>query len=174
MVLTPDTLSSIENKAMFNFLKNVRRGFATNSSSSHSLIYFKSRVASDHVDPSGIYYNTKFGWEEFVLNTLGEKLMYALVNLMSVNGYGALDAEECFKEYGDLFPEFDIRAFQEAAGGYIDHQSLAYHPEGFVAEVRNENTIIVGGNDNSWEEPTEYYKNNPEVEMVVSTDNFRR
>ena len=59
------------------FLHNVRRGLATNSASSHSLVFYNNERSSDDLE-SGKYIDTDFGWNNFTLDTLGEKLVYAL------------------------------------------------------------------------------------------------
>lgn len=59
------------------FLNNVRRGLATNSSSSHSLVFHPNPVADNDLSSAAHTY-TEFGWDHFVLDSLGSKLMYAL------------------------------------------------------------------------------------------------
>lgn len=135
---------------MFNPLKrlinNVRQGFATNSSSSHSMVYVSTPV-SDSV----FYGDNEFGWDNFTLDSLGEKLLYALV--MQIGGYwGSDDAREAaldqaMQDYGHLFPEFDREVFSYAMDGYVDHQSHISLDEALEA-ARDPHIIIEGGNDN--------------------------
>lgn len=131
-------------------INNVRRGFATNSSSSHSLVYFKEPVANDDPTPG----DNQFGWDDFRLSTLGEKLMYALTTLVGGN-YWQQNAESdvavdsAFERYGHLFPEFTREDFETAVFGYVDHQSVSSLPaEELVELVRDPHVIIYGGNDN--------------------------
>lgn len=137
---------------MFNpfkrLINNVRQGFATNSSSSHSMVYVSTPVSD-----STHYGDNQFGWEDFTLDSLGEKLLYALV--MQIGGYwGADDAreealEQAMKDYGHLFPEFDREAFSYAMDGYVDHQSYVSLDEALEA-ARDPHVVIEGGNDNGY------------------------
>lgn len=158
------------------FINNVRRGFATNSSSSHSMVHFKTPVASD-----GLYTgDSEFGWDEFTLESLGEKLMYALVAHVSQAGLnnewysGASETQvaEAMEKFGDLFPEFGPEEFQQALGGYIDHQSMPTPSEALEA-ARDPHIIIVGGNDNggttAWD-LADRYRGDTNVDWVASTD----
>lgn len=162
---------------MFKWLiNNVRRGFATNSSSSHSMVHYKTPVASDDT----AYGDSEFGWDEFHLNSLGEKLMYALVAYVSTSGIntdwykGASDSdvEEAMKRFGHLFPEFDEDAFRAALSGYIDHQSFPT-PEEALEAARDPHTIIVGGNDNGgtgvWE-LIDRHRGNENVDWIAPTE----
>lgn len=163
---------------MFKWLiNNVRRGFATNSSSSHSMVHFKTPVASDDTWHGG---NAEFGWDEFTLDTLGEKLMYALVAYISGSGInnnwytGASEkqVEQAMEKFGDLFPEFGPDAFKEALSGYIDHQSMPT-PEEALEAARDPHIIIVGGNDNggttTWD-LVDRYRGGENVDWVANTD----
>lgn len=58
------------------FLKNFRRGFATNSSSSHSFLYLKEPVPGAHDDH--LVDADDFSWNDFRLDTIKEKLFYVL------------------------------------------------------------------------------------------------
>lgn len=162
---------------MFKWLiNNVRRGFATNSSSSHSMVHYKTPVASDSL----AYGDSEFGWDEFHLNSLGEKLMYALVAHISGSGIGSgwwrdtshSDVEEAVKKFGHLFPEFGPDAFEAALNGYIDHQSMP-DPEEALEAARDPHTIIVGGNDNGgtgvWE-LIDRHRGNDNVDWIAPTD----
>lgn len=62
-------------------LKNFRRGFATNSSSSHSFVYMKKPNHEVGEVPHGM----EFGWGDFRLETLKEKLFYVLVDRIGMN-----------------------------------------------------------------------------------------
>lgn len=127
-------------------LKNFRRGFATNSSSSHSLVFMKNAGKSGADEPLP---EAEFGWQDFRLDTLKEKLFYVLVS--RIGGYwgdGPSDQEldEAISDNIDDFPEFDREDFREAMSGYVDHES-----RGIVSldEARDPHSVIFGGNDNS-------------------------
>lgn len=137
---------------MFNLfsrlINNVRQGFATNSSSSHSMVYVDTPV-SDSI----FYGDNEFGWDHFTLDSLGEKLLYALV--MKIGGYWGPpedreeELDQAFEEYGHLFPEFDRDVFSYAMDGYVDHQSHIPLDEALEA-ARDPHIVIEGGNDNEW------------------------
>jgi hypothetical protein len=136
------------------FIHNVRRGLATNSSSSHSLVFFKTpRVDHDaELDVSGL--STEFGWDVFKLTTKREKLMYAFVSILQKEGLnvgwrgGGTDGisdelEDVIKRY----PEHtDI--VKRASAGYIDHQSADASPERLLEAALDPKVEIWGGNDN--------------------------
>lgn len=55
-------------------ITNVRLGFATNSSSSHSIVLTNRRYSDDSGNSYGG--NLDFGWESFTLASQGSKLPY--------------------------------------------------------------------------------------------------
>ncbi len=142
------------------FLNNLRRGFATNSSSSHSLIHFKTPQGPAHSKSSKINasgFELEYNWEDFTLRTIPEKLFYVLVNLIGSGGYwdedGMLEDDEIdgkYRAFGHLFPEFSKADFRLAYMGSVDHQSRAQalKPDKLVEYARDPNTVIYGGNDN--------------------------
>jgi hypothetical protein len=125
------------------FLKNFRRGFATNSSSSHSFVYLKEPRAGELGGP---VYQESFGWEDFRLDTLKEKLFYALVSRIG-GGWQVTEADidEHFEEHGSTFPELTREDFTEAAHSYVDHDSV-----GLISpdDARDPHLVVFGGNDN--------------------------
>jgi len=126
------------------FLKNFRRGFATNSSSSHSFVYLKDEQGLGEPNP-GNYTGNEFSWSDFRLDTIREKLFYVLVGKIG-GGWGSdQSAEGDFEEYGDLFPELSEDDFMAAKNGYIDHQS-----QGTIGtdQARDPHLVVFGGNDN--------------------------
>lgn len=141
----------IFSKILGRYVQNVRHGFATNSSSSHSLVYFKEPVASNSTSYSE---GPEYGWERFTLDTLGEKLMYLLVRTIGQGYWGTDRAEiqdraaEYYQEYGALFPEFSIGDFEEALTGYVDHASSDLVDMSDIDLVRDPHVVIYGGNDN--------------------------
>lgn len=125
------------------FLKNFRRGFATNSSSSHSFVYLKNPVESH--DNDSLPYN-EFHWDDFRLDTIRAKLFYVLVS--RIGGYWDNDSSglaDAIESNIQDFPEFDEDDFREALDGSVDHES-----RGFIGvdEARDPNVVIFGGDDN--------------------------
>jgi len=138
-------------------VNNMRRGFATNSSSSHSLVYFKEPVGdTTPPKPGDLALNggrLSFGWEDFTLSSLTDKLVYALVTAVG-EGWWRSDitkadrVHELYEQYGHLFPEFNEYDFAAAMDGDVDHQSV-HGIEELVKLARDPHVVIYGGNDNS-------------------------
>jgi len=126
------------------FLKNFRRGFATNSSSSHSFVYLKNATPDAHDNSNGA--DGDFGWNDFRLSTIREKLFYVLVTRLGYSGWGDKpDAAQAYEDLHEEFPELTEDDFQAAVGGYVDHES-----QGLIGieEARNPRVVVFGGNDN--------------------------
>jgi len=132
---------------------NIRVGFATNSSSSHSIVIVKdpSKVKPIDSDNTG-----SFGWENFILTEPKSKIEYLAAQLYtSYQGtLGDKLAKLLIKDF------FGSRLKIDPDG--VDHQSAISFPltrddkdmeSEFVQEftdfITKENVIIVGGNDNS-------------------------
>jgi hypothetical protein len=141
-------------------IHNLRAGFATNSSSSHSIILLPDSV----VGPVSAAYDTDadddFGWGEFFLASQEAKLRYLAAQIVSRTKDDAIIAR--------LLAEMDVHAPRVAdqlrlaqAGGfqygdfpYVDHQSVygAMDVEGveeFVKFFMSPHVAILGGNDNA-------------------------
>lgn len=123
-----------------SIIKNVRRGFATNSSSSHSFVYLKK----PSTDTSGYGDDAEFGWGDFRLDSILEKLFYVLVDRIS-STWPRIDPAEAYKQYASDFPEFTEEDFENAADGYVDHQSQDLL---LLDEARDPYVAVFGGNDN--------------------------
>lgn len=119
-------------------LISARRGFATNSSSSHSLIFVQDPKTLPDYNGSG-----DFGWDYFVQKTPEEKMAYFYQ--MFKDNFG-----EDTKEMADYF-EVPVKMIDKFAyDGYIDHQSAHFMTiEQAKAILFNDNFAILGGNDNS-------------------------
>lgn len=117
-----------------------RIGFATNSSSSHSIVALKD---SSHAHGHPEY--DEFGWEWFLQKTYDEKLNYI---------YIAMNGEDCTDEelirYLDI-NENDINRVRSLDDGYIDHDSVGLISDWSVAKtiLKSDGIAILGGNDNS-------------------------
>ena len=116
----------------------VRAGFATNSSSSHSLIYIPGG-ASDNAEADC---DQDFGWEWFTLGSREAKARYAAQSFKNILSDAIL-----IKHLG-VAPDPD---------GYINHESVGLlgwvrDEEDLIKFVRlyldNESIVITGGNDN--------------------------
>lgn len=119
-------------------ISNIRLGFATNSSSSHSVI-----ILPHNVNRPGDHSNDDFGWDDFTLSSLTEKSRY-LDSQMTYLGGGNpdnyIDHQSVWGNEGlnlsDRLTGLDLR----------DSEDL----QSFMRNlIQNERVIILGGNDNS-------------------------
>jgi hypothetical protein len=142
---------------MHNFLTvhNVRHGFATNSSSTHSIVYMRGQKLTPVPASSG------FGWDDFTLTDRGDKRTYLAAQVYqslchSVGSDVALTVAQAWTGAA-LTPD--------GGGGieeYVDHQSVISFPssfdgkgicreyvEDFARFLDRDDVAILGGNDNS-------------------------
>jgi len=153
------------------FIQNVRFGFATNSSSSHSMVYMKKPNESDpRKDPIYVDIYDGFNWNDFRLDTIGEKLIYL----------AAMDSDLTRARFENEFPELAEREdadaiFEMAKECTVDHQSYdTIGPE----EARDPYVVVFGGNDNgdtSWEraqafDEIDFHKTRPEHDEFEKMD----
>jgi molybdenum cofactor biosynthesis enzyme MoaA len=135
----------------FIIIHNLRLGLATNSSSSHSLIFLSK---TQHVNDYDIY-GGDFGWDFFTAASHDAKMDY--ISLMLYQGLYGYDLDE--DQTKALVREW---VGNETPDGHIDHQSLISIPAEyggkkpnrlFFEELKNmilsENVVIGGGNDNT-------------------------
>lgn len=130
------------------FLKNFRRGFATNSSSSHSFVYMKKPNTWFGPNPTT---PEEYGWNDFRLDTVSEKLFYVLVSKLSNRFWNSTKTleekvQEAMEDLGDEFPEFTEETFEAAiSDSYVDHQSVGTINSELA---RDPHVVVFGGNDN--------------------------
>lgn len=146
------------------YTKNIRFGFATNSSSSHSIIMLRpGYVASDlwtDDNDCGLY---EYGWELFRLADVDSKTAYIIAQFVSNirrtdsgQKLGFIEVQKLVldifgvtlteKDYGDpKWPSISV-----------DHQSVLGIPssniefwKAMAQYIKREDIIILGGNDNS-------------------------
>lgn len=125
-----------------HLLANYRRGFATNSSSSHSFVYLKDVPEDAHekayYDPAGEYY----GWDDFKLSSIMSKVFYVMSQ--KVHGWESMDEDEK-QRIREEFPEADDDMIRAASESDVDHESFGV----VTPEIaRNPYTVVFGGNDN--------------------------
>lgn len=143
---------------MSELIKNVRLGFATNSSSTHSIVF----VGSDVVKDEDVQ-DEEFGWQFFTAHSSRSKIAYlahvVYENLTDVVGErsAAIVAESLTGHKFTRNKGVDIE-------GYIDHQSVLSLPRSYDAWSQNDidhdfvedlkqwmlrsDIAILGGNDN--------------------------
>ena len=131
------------------FLKNVRRGFATNSSSSHSFVYMKRPNSDFGTIPTR---PQAFTWNDFRLDTIAEKLFYVLATRMSYKrSWGdsevarSAKVTEAFQTMGAEYPGFTKETFAFAYDSPVDHQSFGTIS---LQEALDPRVVVFGGNDN--------------------------
>jgi len=128
-------------------ISNIRMGFATNSSSCHSIIFGLKNPGDD-------YCKGEFGWDEFCLSSKNNKNDYLAQTLFDNIKIDIGDemAMAVVKDWANKYP---------TKSGYVDHQSLMSLPvdvrtgkfsKEFFKDLRQyylqDNLSIVGGNDN--------------------------
>lgn len=137
------------------YVKNVRFGHATNSSSTHSIVVFEGKAPRDSYDDDDYY-----GWENFTLSSKEAKSRYLAATLLSNMDLG---------DVGKFIAAGLTGIFiADLPGGGIDHQSVLRLPkrfsslmcnsdadfdldfiEDFKSFLAREDVVILGGNDNS-------------------------
>lgn len=130
---------------------NVRERFATNSSSSHSIIFLKGGASDDEA-------NGDFGWNFFTAASQEAKSLY-LAALLNSNLHG-LVPDEAKKEI--ISSWLSPGVYPEAEGAYVDHQSVIVFPmqwdekmlhkeffDYFTAFMMRDDVVVLGGNDNT-------------------------
>jgi hypothetical protein len=133
---------------------NLRVGFATNSSSSHSIVMIP-RGQHEHTNE---YHRFNYGWEEFTLADPDSKSAYFVTQLMHNLEDGHMQKEEIVHAVNSLLStEYTVG---DLADSGVDHQSLwgnlgdmfRKHPE-LVQHmhefIKRDDVVILGGNDNS-------------------------
>ena len=139
-------------------IHNVRAGFATNSSSSHSIVMLPpgERCNTDE------YHRFNYGWEQFTLADPDSKTAYLatqLTHAMASNGIPPDTIAPLINSWlGTAYSAHDL----EESG--VDHQSvwglfhgqLGNNPEFVRAYHRwlmQDEVVILGGNDNGGDQP---------------------
>lgn len=134
---------------------NVRYGLATNSSSTHSLVFLPPGVSSRGSGSDG----QEYGWDFFQLTDRDAKLAY-----LSQSLYQQLRATVADLSAASIAR--DWTGVSPAGDGYVDHQSELTFPmdwagkpldreffEAFKNFALRDDMVICGGNDNTVERP---------------------
>lgn len=117
---------------------SVRYGFATNSSSSHSIVFFSGNIPAD--EQVELH---EFGWENFVCSSPDSKRIYFDLQLGRArdwvnSGTAHIDHQSCWDFPKDYYNESEIdKEFEEDLKAFLLQDRIG----------------ILGGNDNSDEHP---------------------
>lgn len=150
-------------------ISNIRIGFATNSSSTHSICFRRS----DQHMPSDSNINEvgNYGWESFVLSTAHEKFWYGVTIVhQTIRSMSNSEVAKFYTigKFGDRLNADVLTSIVEGYG--IDHQSFWTLPtigsygkfsidqeyvEDFFEFLTSDRSVIGGGNDNDGEDPLE-------------------
>lgn len=138
--------------------RNVRLGFATNSSSSHSIVFFEGRT-DEGSDRDG-YGRFEYGWERFRLGSTEAKLCYLAVVVKETLTSSGLTDRMAEVVVNDLFKGTEIEGQLDGVmDGYIDHQSafrvshnglndLEHNVREYIEVFSDPRIAVYGGNDN--------------------------
>jgi len=134
-------------------IQGIRYGFATNSSSSHSVIVLPNQEDDD-------IYDQEFGWDNWTAASQEQKMTYLGVTISS----------QIQKKVGETLSRIIAEYFSGIElqdDGYIDHESkitLPYDFDGrglsveFIEDLKEallrDDVVILGGNDNSDPHPS--------------------
>jgi len=171
----------VVNENIHILIHNIRQsGFATNSSSSHSLIFNGSHAEYDRDIVNGECVEGEFGWDEFILDNSREKKHYlAIILYQAIRHLPEKQQDKIMKKTFNLLLDRDKHGEIDA---YIDHQSVvslpkaigsksSHYHEQFFKELTNlvlrPDVHIIGGNDNGGD--MDYVTNGkPNIRMPVS------
>ena len=130
-------------------LFNVRAGFATNSSSSHSIVMIP-RGMNVH---NNEYDRFRYGWEQFTLTSVDSKTAYFATQLYQSMNNRDIDSTVAVDLINSLLgTAYTYDMFEDA---YVDHQSVwsTNMDEDFIrglhSFITRSDVVILGGNDNS-------------------------
>ena len=155
-------------------LLNLRLGFATNSSSTHSIVLFDGEASDYDVDGD-------FGWNFFTAASKKSKMRYLAVMLDDSLGF--------LPDRARAIVVKKLLGIERDENWYIDHQSEIKiplrHGTGFVDErflkdmkalFSHDKVAIIGGSDNDEElhelVATSTIINIPKLEGSISNNNF--
>lgn len=153
-------------------IENIRLGHATNSSSTHFIIFFDEK--GDDFSSYEEYHDSHFGWSNFTLTTEDKKrsyFSYLLYEQLERSGLSEKIAKKI---------TYEVCKVEEIGDG-VDHQSTFQFPYDwgttqvntqFAREYidflsKNPRVFILGGNDNTSEEDEDHpYRNRTSSELT--------
>jgi len=145
-------------------ITSIRLGFATNSSSTHSIVILKDGIKASKIDYDSQDWD--FGWNEFVAGTPESKKAYlAILCFFTMtrekHSIDPLIAEQVINDLLRIDLHVKIDRYGLSIDGNIDHQSVIALPSNWEGTELNwdfvkdfsdflarEDVAILGGNDN--------------------------
>ncbi|HYX21713.1 MAG TPA: radical SAM protein [Thermoanaerobaculia bacterium] len=143
-------------------IHNVRLGFATNSSSTHSIIFLKPGQRPEDTAHGG-----EFGWDFWTAASGASKRQYVALHLYDalrsqLSAEVALAVTQSWVKDFERTPEGDYSYNGGGPAGYVDHQSAYILPQSwdgkgvdkaffdeFMSFFMRDDVAILGGNDNT-------------------------
>ena len=139
-------------------IHNIRMGFATNSSSSHSIVILPKGMELRGEDVE----DYEYGWDNFTLTSKEQKRAYFLILLKNAIGRGDSGLLELLQMRKVFEDKIDLSNLNKIFKGDIDHQSVFSFPREFESDkystpfileffdfIMRDDVAIFGGNDNS-------------------------
>lgn len=149
-------------------ISNIRMGFATNSSSSHSMIFIKdaNKTIDDDIN------SDNFGWEQFTLVSpemkmryLGGCLFNSYSQLFNEHAAGLMVKDILGVDCSTIDSETGKTVYEYYGKNGVDHQSILTFPKSigqwsrdndlnqeFIEDIKQfilqDDLVILGGNDN--------------------------
>lgn len=157
---------------------NHRIGFATNSSSYHSVVIGNSELNDDNDDTE-----RDFGWGWFILKNKQSKVSYITQQLSSNDDLFPVYVKYMHEIYDGYDIDLSDEQLSTIQSGYVDHQSIWELPsfpriedsvpflKYFVGFLMGD-VIILGGNDNDDDKFEEYRKSNEVFDRLTSMASF--
>lgn len=139
-------------------IHNFRAGFATNSSSSHSIVLIPDDMVgkvSTQGENSG-----SFGWQNFILADTESKMRYLAAQLVESYSSDAAANKDVVERFSKYFGGDDAMRSGISSGEiYVDHQSKLYLDKSdhtinrMVKLFMSPRVVVLGGNDNQDDNP---------------------
>jgi len=158
-----------------------RSGFASNSSSSHSIIFSNNNIIADEFYAASV---AEFGWNNFTCKSRSAKERYLFLTLLSNIEYNERTAytRVVCEHLKDVFNDID-KTIKQTKDGYIDHQSVITIPKDYqnpeypsmdffkdlYRELIERDYVILGGNDNDdrMHHFIQYHENNDDTNKII-------
>lgn len=133
---------------------NLRMGFATNSSSTHSIVLLPPDLTTANFRDRDAYTDGHFGWDQFVLASPEAKCRYLAAQFLG-SAWDNRDArEKIIAHFSEQMPWLAEHIDDEEPPLSVDHQSVLNFGskvemlENLTRLITSDRVLILGGNDN--------------------------